>query len=209
MSNINYTPIDGNFPIAGQDNDTQGFRTNFTAIKAGLETAKNEITALQANTIDVTHTSTDLAGTTLYNGLYNKFSAVFAPTVQLDSTSPGYLGMTADFDSGPVQQFTVKSDGTVIDFVNWPVNNTPVGASYYSTLRLIIVPIDGSITRNVSFGTSMGGTIVRESTDATLVKDSESGVVSLTLPAAIHSYVLEVWTTDSGQHVHMKTVGIY
>jgi hypothetical protein len=49
-SNINATQIDETYPIAGQDNDTQGFRDNFNYIKVGLTTAASEITALQANT---------------------------------------------------------------------------------------------------------------------------------------------------------------
>lgn len=47
---INPTNIDITYPIAGQDNDTQGFRTNFTNIKNNFVQASLEITALQANT---------------------------------------------------------------------------------------------------------------------------------------------------------------
>jgi hypothetical protein len=35
------------FPIAGADNDSQGFRTNFTQIKSALRTASTEISDLQ------------------------------------------------------------------------------------------------------------------------------------------------------------------
>ena len=35
-SNINANNIDGTFPIAGQDNDSQGFRDNFTNVKTNL-----------------------------------------------------------------------------------------------------------------------------------------------------------------------------
>jgi hypothetical protein len=48
-SQINPTNIDILFPIAGQDNDTQGFRDNFNNIKNNLNIAKTEISALQAN----------------------------------------------------------------------------------------------------------------------------------------------------------------
>ena len=41
--------IDGTFPIAGQDNSSQGFRDNFTAVKNNFTTASSEITDLQAN----------------------------------------------------------------------------------------------------------------------------------------------------------------
>lgn len=48
-STINTTNIDITYPIAGQDNDTQGFRTNFTNIRSNFITAAGEITALQTN----------------------------------------------------------------------------------------------------------------------------------------------------------------
>ena len=46
-SAITTTNIDVTFPVPGQDNDTQGFRTNFGAIKTALDTASAEITDLQ------------------------------------------------------------------------------------------------------------------------------------------------------------------
>lgn len=52
-SNINPVNIDITYPIAGQDNDTKGFRDNFTSIKNNFSTAAKEITAIQA-TLDST-----------------------------------------------------------------------------------------------------------------------------------------------------------
>jgi C1q domain len=46
-SQINPTNIDTTFPIAGQDNDTQGFRTNYINIRNNFTTAAQEITTLQ------------------------------------------------------------------------------------------------------------------------------------------------------------------
>lgn len=42
--------INVDFPIAGQDNDTQGFRTNFSKIQSALGVASAEISALQLTT---------------------------------------------------------------------------------------------------------------------------------------------------------------
>ena len=60
-SNINSNDIDANYPVAGQDNDSQGFRDNFNTIKTSLATAKTEITSLQDNTAK-TNTSNDFNG---------------------------------------------------------------------------------------------------------------------------------------------------
>ena len=46
-SNINTVNIDINFPVAGQDNDTQTFRDNFSAIRNNFSAAASEITAIQ------------------------------------------------------------------------------------------------------------------------------------------------------------------
>jgi hypothetical protein len=49
-SNINYLSINENFPVAGEDNDTQTFRDNFDTIKTSLRAGQEEITALQSDT---------------------------------------------------------------------------------------------------------------------------------------------------------------
>ena len=49
-SNINETGVNKDYPIAGQDNDSQGFRDNFTVIKDNFVAAKSEIKTLETNT---------------------------------------------------------------------------------------------------------------------------------------------------------------
>lgn len=46
-STISTSGINANFPVAGVDNTSQGFRDNFQAVKTQLETAATEITDLQ------------------------------------------------------------------------------------------------------------------------------------------------------------------
>ena len=48
-STIDDTSIDATFPVAGQDNNSQGFRDNFNTIKSNFVAAKSEITTLQTN----------------------------------------------------------------------------------------------------------------------------------------------------------------
>jgi len=75
-STINTTNIDTDFPIAGQDNDSQGFRDNFTNINTNFEAAKTEIEALQdkQNLVAVPPTTIgaigDLPGQLAYDGTY-------------------------------------------------------------------------------------------------------------------------------------------
>lgn len=50
-SNINASTIDPTFPIAGQDNNSQGFRDNFTNIKNNFSFANSEIEDLQSKVV--------------------------------------------------------------------------------------------------------------------------------------------------------------
>ena len=49
--------VDGLFPTAGQDNSSQGFRDNFSAILTNFTEAKSEIEALQTNKASLNATS--------------------------------------------------------------------------------------------------------------------------------------------------------
>jgi hypothetical protein len=50
-SAINPNNIDGTYPVAGQDNNSQGFRDNFTNTKTNFQYAKDEISDLQSKAI--------------------------------------------------------------------------------------------------------------------------------------------------------------
>jgi hypothetical protein len=64
-SNINPNNIDGSYPVAGQDNNSQGFRTNFTNTSTNFQYAANEITDLQNNAV----LKSALVGTTIDNNM--------------------------------------------------------------------------------------------------------------------------------------------
>jgi nitrogen fixation/metabolism regulation signal transduction histidine kinase len=70
---INPTNIDVTYPIAGQDNDTQGFRDNFSNIKNNLNTAKNEITAIQ-DTLDSTPIYTNVPASSTATGIVGQIA---------------------------------------------------------------------------------------------------------------------------------------
>ena len=50
-SQINPNNINGAYPVAGQDNNSQGFRDNFTNTSTNFQFAAQEITALQNSAI--------------------------------------------------------------------------------------------------------------------------------------------------------------
>jgi hypothetical protein len=62
MSNINTDNIDSNFPVQGQDNPSQGFRDNFSAIKTQLLVAKSELEYLSNSPVGVVTATSTVTG---------------------------------------------------------------------------------------------------------------------------------------------------
>ena len=79
-SQINPNDIDGSYPVAGQDNNSQGFRDNFTNTKTNFTYAANEITDLQNNVVlksalNGTTLDNDMGGSLLYDATIQDFAA--------------------------------------------------------------------------------------------------------------------------------------
>jgi hypothetical protein len=117
-SNINPNNIDGTYPVAGQDNNSQGFRDNFTNTKTNFQYASDEITDLQNNAI----LKSALAGTVLNNDMleslvYNGVAADFGLTRVAKGTLSG--SQTINFAAGHFQ--TLATGGSVsLAFSNFP-----------------------------------------------------------------------------------------
>lgn len=129
-SNINPYNIDGTFPVAGQDNSSQGFRNNFTNIKNNLTFAQNEITDLQNKVL----LTSALTGQTLNNDMAG--TVLRRPQLQSWTNSLYSLGtasntVTLDFNVANFQQITTGGSIT-LNFVNWP---TTLG---YGLMRILI-----------------------------------------------------------------------
>ena len=119
-SNINPNNIDGTYPIAGQDNNSQGFRDNFTQTKVNFQYAASEITDLQNNVV----LKSALTGGTLDNNmggalLYDATMQDFAATVVAISLSG--TTCTVNYASGHYQTVTIGSVITVA-FTNFPAS---------------------------------------------------------------------------------------
>lgn len=121
-SNINPNNIDGTYPVAGQDNNSQGFRDNFTNTKTNFQYASDEITDLQSNAI----LKSALAGTTLDNDMlgslvYNGVIADFGLTRVALGTVSG--SQTINYATGHFH--TLTTGGAVsLGFSNFPAAGT-------------------------------------------------------------------------------------
>jgi hypothetical protein len=142
--------IDSAYPVAGQDNDSQGFRDNFTNIKQSLQLASAEILEVQSKAVlksDLTTNNpvvNDLAGSSIINGKFNKFYATaYTPT------SPTTSGTDILVDNGSFQSFTLGTD-VQFTFRNWPITGQ------YGVIRVLLVSDNASITRTVTFASAQG-----------------------------------------------------
>jgi len=117
-SNINPNNIDGAYPVAGQDNDSQGFRDNFTNTKTNFQFAANEITDLQNKAI----LKAALTGQTLNNNMNGSIlSNAQLQDMGYTRVSIGTVSgsQTVNYASGPYQ--TLTTSGSVnLSFTNWP-----------------------------------------------------------------------------------------
>ena len=118
-SNINPNNIDGTYPIAGQDNNSQGFRDNFTNTKLNFTYAATEITALQDNVIlkgPLTVGGTvdnNMGGTLIYDAVIQDFSATRVNLGTISGTC------TVNYASGHYQTVVINS-GITVAFTNLP-----------------------------------------------------------------------------------------
>jgi len=119
-SNINANNIDGTFPIAGQDNDSQGFRDNFTNIKTNFSNAKTEIEDLQGKVV----LKSALSGTSLDNAGAGALMSDFelrdmSETRVAKGTTSGTV--TLNYTEG--SYVTVTTSGSVtLAFTNFPAS---------------------------------------------------------------------------------------
>jgi hypothetical protein len=154
-SNINPNNIDGTYPIAGQDNNSQGFRDNFTQTKVNFQYAADEINDLQAKGIfkaALTGTTLDnnMDGALLYAALIQDFSAVKIAPSPISGT------LTLNYASAHYQSYTTASAGSVtLAFSNFPITGT------YGYMKLQITVTNVAFTLTLPAAVSLGITGVQ------------------------------------------------
>ena len=121
-SSINPLNIDGNYPVAGVPNNTQGFRTNFTNIQSNFQFAADEITELQNKSI----LKAALTGTTLDNNMgdnliYAALVRDFSGTIVTNTTTSG--AVTIDYSAGHYHVLNPAGNMTLA-FSNLPASGT-------------------------------------------------------------------------------------
>ncbi len=190
-SNINFAAINENFPVAGQDNDTQVFRDNFDTIKTNFSEAKTEITDLQDN---AARTDQD------NDFLYNVVGSLTLQDAYLRKKDYGaaIVAGTQDISFKQAMYHVVKlGANTSLSFSEFPtgvVDITGLGQIGKATLELYG---DGT-TRTITFTTS-GGTVI---------KKSPGFPGSVTVTSDTNPVIIEVWQ-HSATVIWMNYLGLY
>ena len=123
-SQINPNDIDGNYPIAGVSNNTQGMRDNFTNTRTNFQYASDEITDLQSKAL----LKSALTGTTLDNNLannvmYNAQIRGFSGTTVAIANTSGTINI--DCNAGHYQSIYMAGNISLgFDSNTWPTAGT-------------------------------------------------------------------------------------
>jgi len=154
MSAINTNGIDVNYPIPGQNNNSQGFRNNFASIKTNLDTASTEISDLQNKVVvkaalNNTVLNNDMANTLISNASTRSFRET---TYNLGNALSGTV--LVDCSLGDVQYGTVAGNVS-FDFGSWSPTNTKqtiqLNLSISNTDAIINFPTE-VVNSNNNFG---------------------------------------------------------
>jgi hypothetical protein len=188
---INFAAINENFPVAGQDNDTQVFRDNFSTIRDNFSAAKTEITDLQDN---AARTDED------NDFLYNVVGSLTLQDAYLRKKDYGaaIVAGTQDISFKQAMYHVVKfGANTSLSFSEFPtavVDITGLGQVGKATLEL--------------YGDGTARTITFITSGSTVIKKSPGFPGSITVTSATNPVIIEVWQ-HSSTVIWLNYLGLY
>ena len=188
-SQINPNDIDGAYPVAGQDNNSQGFRDNFTNTKTNFGYAAGEITDLQNNVLlksALTGTTLDnnLDGSLLYGALIQDFSAT---RVAIGTVSGS---QTINYASGHYQTLTTSGSVTLA-FSNFPTT----GTQGWIIVRVTVASVAHTLTLPAAVGTGASASSVLgiQGISSNVITFNETG-----------TYEFQFRTEDGGPTIYLS-----
>lgn len=181
-SGIITTGIDTAYPVAGQDNDSQGFRDNFTNIKTALDTAKTEISDLESKAV----LKSALSGETLSNdgagAVLQDFELKDISETRIAKGSTSGT-VTFDYEEGSYQTLTTSGSVTFA-FSNFPA------AGKVGTIRVEINVTDVAHTITLPSAVDIGADQLIGSNGSRVITADRTGV-----------HIFEFVTDDAGSSV--------
>lgn len=180
MSTID-TNIDATYPVAGQDNNSQGFRDNFSTIKTNFATAKTEITALETNSAklngDNNFAGNEVSGALFKGNFTKRHDAGTVTTSQNISLSNGNF------------QTIVVGANVTLTLADWS-NQT-------NALESVVIQV-------VKAG---GDRTVTWAADGGTIKTATGFPTPFTVDSTTNPLVVEFYTYDNGVTVFARYIG--
>ena len=181
-SNIVPGNVDSTFPKAGQDNSSQGFRDNFSAINNNFTEAVTEIEALQSNKASL-NASSDFADNEVTRAKFKDTSE----TIYAHGTTGGAIVL--NHSNGHYQTITTNASLT-LSFTNWPTTGT---------LGRIVLDITFALVAHTV-------TIPSAVLVSGLVLGGDGSSDTITCPTS-GRYLYEFTTPDGGTTILMNQLG--
>jgi hypothetical protein len=184
-SSSNIGTINADYPVAGQDNDSQGFRDNFTKVKTELTNAQADLTALDTNAVKNNDAITNMQGNTINNVVITRGSQKFYSGGVLSSAGV----RPVSYEIATYHSYTINSTGITLQLADWPTSGK------YAE---VLVELRGrSQADTVSFDTANSGSI----------KVATGFAHPATIDDNVHPYIYRFWTIDGGQTVYGEYLG--
>jgi hypothetical protein len=193
-SQINPNNINGSYPVAGQDNNSQGFRDNFTNTRTNFSFAAAEITDLQSKAVlkapltGSSVVSNNMNGTRLIDAQIQDFSGV---VVDLGTTSGS---VSINYANGHYQ-YNVTTTGSIsLAFTNFPTATTGTNPWGWITVRLTVSNTAHTLTLPAAVGTGAS------STSVTGIQGISSNIITFNETG---TYEFVFHSTDGGASIYL------
>jgi hypothetical protein len=177
-ASVYFNKIRVDYPQAGKDNDSQGFRDNFRNIFNAFSATNVDLEQLQLNTVTLGGDN-DFG----YNTI-KKASLQSCVTEIVDySSNPTIGNIYVNFRESNYQKYSLNPGASTFYIENWPTTG-------YAEMRLSVKPNTSSTTQ-INFGGNLAGYI-------------ELPVI--TTSTAVQFF--DMWTDDGGISVYLMKKGV-
>lgn len=171
--------IKQNFPVKGQDNDSQGFRDNFHNIHEAIKYVDANVNLLDQTTIKTNTTSTFGGNTVDSANFKNCSNELYSYALQTDAVN-------IDYSLGSYQKFELSSGLHDLYIENWP------GAGKSGNLKLSVTSVSEAYTAINFLGTTDIGPVQNP-------YELTPGV----------SNFFELWNEEDSGNVYVKQINEY
>ena len=198
---INVTDLDKEFPVPGQDNDSQGFRDNFTVIDDNFVAAKARLEDLETNTVRVEADNTFLplttGGTTRLINPTLQGEKYVAVTIEPVEATPTTSNAIINFSAGAYQELTI-SEETILTVDDSSENLE--GSGYLQKVTLHITAIGD--TQNLKWDGDL--TIKFDTASESFWKRGTTETSDILVDKV---YLIELWTYQGSNTYYTKYIG--